>query len=105
MAMLATACDQYFQKEQRHKDEHKHNMQNQVRRQMTGYSYTYKSLTHAVGHDAQQNHKQIPTHPVSGDQAASRSQATRGLGSFQHDHYVGGSQCGERNAGHNSRNI
>ena len=49
MALLVTACDQYFQEEQRHEDEHKHNMQNQVRRQMTAYSHTYKSLTHAAG--------------------------------------------------------
>jgi hypothetical protein len=68
VALLVTACDQYLQKEQ--KDEH--NVQDQVRRQMTGYSHSYKSLTHAVGHDAEQNHKQISTRPVSSDQAGSR---------------------------------
>src|ERR1700758_776632 len=105
MAMLVAACDQYLQEEQRHEDEHKHNMQNQVRRQMTGYSHTYKSLTHAVGHDGEQNHKRISTQPVSSDQAASRSCAVRGLGSFQHHQHVGGSQCDEANAGHNSGSI
>ena len=102
MAMLVAACDQYLQEKQRHEDEHKHNMQNQVRRQMTGYSHTHKSLTHAVGHDAEQNHKQVPTRPVNSDQAVSRRCAARGLGSLQHHHHVGGGQCDEGNAGRNS---
>jgi hypothetical protein len=96
--MLVAACDQYLQEEQRHENEHKHNMQNQVRRKMTGYSHTYKSLTHAVGHDAEQNHKQIPTSPVNSDQAASRIRAPRRLGSLQHNHQVCGGQCDEGNA-------
>lgn len=48
--MLIAACDQYLQQEQRHEDEHKHNMQYQVRRQMTGCPQTSKSLTHAANH-------------------------------------------------------
>jgi hypothetical protein len=43
MALLVTARDQYLQEEQRHQEEHKHNVQNHVRGQMAGYSYTYKS--------------------------------------------------------------
>src|SRR5580693_6538042 len=105
MALLVTACDQYLQEEHRHEDEHKHNMQNQMRRQMTGYSHTYKSLTHAVGHDAEQNYKQIPTRPVNSDQAVSRSCAARGLESLQHRHHVGGGQCDKGNAAHNSGNV
>src|SRR5580704_9499908 len=105
MAKLVATCDQYLQEEQRHEDEHKHNMQNQVRREMTGYSHTYKSLTHAVDHDAEQNHEQVPTRPVKSDQAVSRSCAARGLGSLQHHHHVDGSQRDEGNAGHNSGSI
>src|SRR6201997_5423016 len=105
MAMLVAACDQYLQEEQRHEDEHKHNMQNQVRRQMTGYSHTYKSLTHGVGHDAEQDHKQVPARPVNSDQTVSRRYAARGLGSLQHRHHVGGSQCDESNASHDSGNL
>src|ERR1700733_7152076 len=99
MALLVPARDQYLQEEQRHENEHKHNMQNQVRMQMTCYPHTSKSLTHAVGHDAEQNHKRIPTRPVKSDQAASCSCAARGLGSLQHSHYVGGGQRNEGNAG------
>src|SRR5580693_9547757 len=105
MAMVVAARNQYFEQKHRHEDEHKRNMQNQVRRQMTGYSHTYKSLTHAVGHDAEQNHKQVPTRPVKSDQAVSRSYAARGLGSLQHHHHVDGSQRDEGNAGHNSGSI
>jgi hypothetical protein len=105
MAMLVAACDQYLQKEQRHEDEHKRNVQNQVRREMTGYSDTYKSLTHAVGHDAKQNHKQVPTRLMKSDQPGSRRPVARGLGSFQHYHHVGGGQCDKGNTGHNSGNI
>jgi hypothetical protein len=105
MAMLVAACDQYLQEEQRHEDEHKRNVQNQVRREMTGYSDTYKSLTHAVGHDAEHNHKQVPTRFMKSDQPGSRRYVARGLGSFQHHHHVGGGQCDEGNAGHNSGNV
>ena len=101
MAMLVVACYQYLQEEQRHKNEHKHNVQNQVSGQMTSYSQACKSLTHDVGHDAEQNHKQVPTRPMQSDQASSRGFAARGLGSFQHHHHVGGGQCDEGNAGHN----
>jgi hypothetical protein len=45
MALFVTARDQYFQEEQRREEEQKHNMQNPVRRRMTAYSHTYKSLT------------------------------------------------------------
>src|ERR1700687_5950539 len=105
MAMLVAACDQYLQEEQRHEDEHKHNMQNQVRRQMTGYSHTYKSLTHAIGHDAEQHHKQVPTRLMKSDQPGSRRSVARGLGSFQHHHDIDGGQCAEGNASHNSGSI
>jgi len=73
--------------------------------QMTSYSHTYKSLIHAVGHDAKQNHKQVSTRPVNSDQAVSRRCAERGLGSLQHHHHVDGSQCDEGNAGHDSGSI
>src|SRR4029077_14868563 len=105
MAKLVAACDQYLQEEQRHEDEHKHNMQNQVRGEMTGYSYTYKSLTHAVGHNAEQNHEQVPTRLMKSEQSGSRRSIARGLGSFQHHHHVGGGQCDKGTAGNNSGNI
>src|SRR4029077_9609869 len=105
MTMRVAACYQYFQEEKRHEDEHKHNMQNQVRREMTGYSDTYKSLNHAVGHDAEQNHKQVPTRLMKSNQPGSRRSVARGLGSFQHHHHVGGGQCDKSNAGHNSGNV
>src|ERR1700745_2385565 len=105
MAMLVAARDQYLQEEQRHEDEHKHNMQNQMRRQMTGYSHTYKSLTHAVGHDAEQNHKQVPARLMKSDQPGSRRSVARGLGSLQHRHHVGGGQCDKGNACDNSGNV
>ncbi len=77
-------------------------MQNQVRRQMTRYPQTSESLTHAVGHDAEQDQKQVPTRPVKSDQAGSRRYAARGLRSLQHHYHVGGSQCDKDNADHNS---
>src|SRR5260370_21093503 len=105
MAKLVAASDQYLQEEHRQEDENKHNMQNQVRREMTRYSYTYKSLTHAVGHDAEQKHEQVPTRLMKSDQPGSRRSIARGLGSFQHHHHVGGGQLENGNAGHNSGNI
>jgi len=39
-------------------------MQNQVQRQMTCYPQTSKSLAHAVGHNAEQDHKQVPAHAM-----------------------------------------
>jgi hypothetical protein len=69
---------------------------------MTTYSHTCKSLTHAVGHDAEEDYKQVPTRPVHSDQASFGRSASRGLGSFQHDHHVGGGQYDERNAGQNN---
>jgi hypothetical protein len=72
---------------------------------MTGYSHTSESLTHAVGHDAEQNREQVATRPVNSDQAVSRRCAARGLGSLQHHHHVDGSQCDEGNAGRNSGSI
>jgi hypothetical protein len=68
---------------------------------MASYSLAGKSLTHAVGHDAEQDHKQIPTRSVQSDQAASCRFVTRGLGSLQHHYHVGGSQCDKDKSGRN----
>ncbi len=72
---------------------------------MTCYTQTGKSLTHPVGHDAEQDHKQVPTRLVSSDQAGSSGSAARGLRRLQHRHRVGGGQCDKNNAGHNSGNV
>src|ERR1700758_4066226 len=105
MAMLVATYDQYLQEKQRHENEHKHNVQDQVRRQMTGYPQTSKSLTHAVGHDAEQGQKQVPSRLMKSDQLGSRRSAARRLGSLQHHHNVGGSQWDEGNARHDGKHI
>src|SRR5580692_12343746 len=105
MAMLVAARDQYLQEEQRHEDEHKHNMQDQVRRQVTRYPQTSESLTHAIGHDAEENHKQVPTRLMKSDQPGSCRSVAGGLGSFEHHDHVRGGQYDKGNAGHNSGNI
>ena len=45
---------------------------------MTRYSQTSESLTHAVSHDAEQDHKQVSPHPMKSDQPGSRRYAARG---------------------------
>ena len=80
-------------------------MQNQVRRQITAYSHPYKSLTYAVGHDAEQNHKQITTRPLSSDRAVSLSCAARELGRPLASPPRWQRQGDEDNTGRNSGNI